>query len=63
MDDEPNIELELLKDFYQHWEKFHQTARSTLPKSSKELAAQRMMDAAHTLRAFYNPPPLIAQLN
>ncbi len=54
-----NIKLELLQDFYQQWEKFHQTANSNLPKAQKALAAQNMLDCADSLRAFYKPVKLV----
>lgn len=50
------IELEMLREFYQCWEAFHHLAKqAAIPRKSKELAAQRMTDAAHSLRAFYEP--------
>lgn len=57
--DQCDVEFEMLKDFYEHWEKFHALANSNAPKSSKALAAQRMMESVYPLRAYYNPPKIV----
>lgn len=49
-------ELEMLREFYDCWEAFHRLARQiAIPRKSKEVAAQRLTDAANSIRAFYAP--------
>ena len=50
------IELEMLREFYACWEALHKIARNAvIAQRQKELAAQRLVDAAHSLRGFYEP--------
>jgi hypothetical protein len=49
-------ELEMLREFFDCWEGLHKLARqSAIPRWAKENAAQRLVDAAETIRAFRQP--------
>ena len=46
------VELELLNDFYACWCNLHSIPRSNINRKKMELAAQRMVDAAHAVAAY-----------
>jgi hypothetical protein len=49
-------ELEMLREFFDCWEVLHKLARqSAIPRWAKENAAQRLVDAAASIRAFRQP--------
>jgi len=49
-------ELEMLREFFDCWEALHRLARQVaVPRRMKENAAQRLVDAAGTIRTFRNP--------
>jgi len=49
-------ELEMLREFFDCWEALHRLARQmAVPRRMKENAAQRLVDAADTIRNFRNP--------
>lgn len=48
MDD--NTELEMLREFYKNWVGLHIINRND--RDAMELAAQRLVDSAHTIEAF-----------
>lgn len=51
-------ELEMLREFFDCWEVFHRLAKQiATPRRMKENAAQRLVDAADTIRTFRNPVP------
>jgi hypothetical protein len=50
------VELEMLREFYECWEEMHRVAKAVAaPRRAKEIAAQRLVDAAQSLRGFYVP--------
>ena len=50
------IELEMLREFFDCWEELHRLAKQiACPRRMKENAAQRLVEAAHSIRAFRNP--------
>jgi len=49
-------ELEMLREFFDCWEALHRLAKQVaVPRRMKENAAQRLVDAADTIRGFRNP--------
>lgn len=49
-------ELEMLREFFDCWEALHRLAKQVaVPRRMKENAAQRLVDAADTVRSFRNP--------
>jgi len=50
-----NAELELLREFFETWESFHETANSPTTKAKKEMAAQLLVEAAQRVRNYRNP--------
>lgn len=52
-------ELEMLREFFDCWMAFHGVQRGH--REQQELAAQRMVDAANTVKAWRQKPP--EQLN
>lgn len=53
-----DTELEMLREFYDCWVAFHKMANSNMPRRQKELAAQRLTDAHHSIEAFRKPVKL-----
>jgi hypothetical protein len=50
------IELEMLREFFDCWEALHRLAKQVaVPRRMKENAAQRLVDAADSVRAFRHP--------
>lgn len=49
-------ELELLREFFDCWVAFHSIQRGH--RAEQEVAAQRMVDAANTVKAFRAPAPV-----
>lgn len=50
-----DMELEMLREFFDCWEAFHKHASNKLePRRYLEQAAQRLTDAANSYRAFKN---------
>ena len=47
-----DIEKELLNDFYACWCELHSLRRSEAHRKKLELAAQRLVDAAHSVAAY-----------
>ncbi|MDE3022977.1 MAG: hypothetical protein KGI54_14155 [Pseudomonadota bacterium] len=47
-----NIELELLRDFYDCWVSLHSFPRDKKHRKDMETAAQRLVDAAHAVANF-----------
>lgn len=47
------IELAMLRDFFTKWSALHTIPRDKIHRHKQELAAQEMVDAAHTLANFY----------
>lgn len=50
-------ELEMLREFFDCWVAFHGVQRGH--REQQELAAQRMVDAANTIKAFRQPAPQV----
>lgn len=47
------VEMEMLRAFYVAWVTLHKIPRDKVHRRKQELSAQALVDAAHTLRAFY----------
>jgi hypothetical protein len=45
----------MLRDFYDCWLEFHRIAKTNLPRSTLERAAQRMTDAHIVVRNYRHP--------
>jgi hypothetical protein len=50
-------ELEMLREFFDCWVAFHSLQRSD--RERQELAAQRMVDAANTIKAYRQTQPVV----
>ena len=50
-------ELEMLREFFDCWTAFHSIQRGH--REQQELAAQRMVDAANTIKAWRQKPPAV----
>ena len=59
----PAVELEMLKEFFDCWEAFHATPKDRLHRHQLERAAQNLLDAANTVRAYRKGEPLVLTLN
>lgn len=60
MSDTPNVdsvELEMLREFFDCWVAFHGIQIGH--RREQELAAQRMVDAANSVKAFRQPAPAV----
>ena len=47
-----DLEIELLRDFYACWCTLHSSPRDPRHRSKLELAAQRLVDAGHAVAAY-----------
>lgn len=57
-----NTELELLREFYDAWLRFHAIKNDRIHRRTKELAAQEIVDANHAIQRFRKPNnPELAQ--
>lgn len=52
-----DAELEMLREFFACWEAFHATPKDRLHRKQLEAAAQRMLDAANTIRRYRKVEP------
>lgn len=48
-------ELEMLREFFDHWVAFHSLQRGA--REEQERAAQRMVDCANSIKAWRQAPP------
>lgn len=55
------IELEMLRDFYQKWKGLHSLENTPDTRTMMEQAAQNLVEAADTLDNFYNPDLAVIQ--
>lgn len=56
-------ELEMLRTFYDAWEDMHSIPNDKLHRNKKEAAAERLVGAAHTIRAFRQPSQMAKLLH
>lgn len=54
MTEQEEMELEMLREFFDCWVAFHSIQRGH--RQEQELAAQRMVDAANSIKAMRRPP-------
>lgn len=49
----PDLEMDLLREFYRSWVAFHKIPRDPLHRKKQEAASQLMVTNAHAVAAFY----------
>ncbi len=55
MTDQKDIELAMLRSFYEAWINLHTIKNDKLHLRQKQQAAQVLVDQSHVLANFYNP--------
>lgn len=55
MSDQNDIELTMLRSFYESWVNLHAIKNDKLHRRQKEQAAQILVDHAHQLKNYYLP--------
>lgn len=53
-----DVELDMLREFFDCWEALHAIRKHPVHRRQQEAAAQRLVDCAHTIRAFRQPVKL-----